>query len=452
MSKGRYSKYIRPISIALDFFVLTVLVKIFLNNFAQKTNLFIVYQLVSWTIIAYFTAFYEVYRFTKPAEILSKLVKQFILFTLVVIAYFSVVREIITSFRTLSFFIGFAFLYITLFKGLLFYYLKKYRIILGGNYRNAIIIGYSESAKNLQNLFDTRHDYGYRFKGFFSDKITNETIVGKVHDIEDFVIKNKIDDIYCVLKELNEEQMKKLVEFADYHQCTIKFIPEADEIYSKNLVVDYYEFFPILSLKRSPLNELLNKAVKRTFDVIFSFLIIVLILSWLIPLIAILIKLESKGPVFFKQGRPGLNQDEFFCYKFRSMRLNTKTEEMTTKNDPRVTKIGSFLRRTSLDEMPQFFNVLFGDMSIVGPRPHLWSHNNEYQKKIKKYNVRLHVRPGITGLAQVKGYRGEIETDEEMVNRIKFDVFYIENWSFFLDIKIIALTVINIFKGQEKAY
>ena len=126
------------------------------------------------------------------------------------------------------------------------------------------------------------------------------------------MIKNKIDDIYCVLKELDEEQMKKLVEFADYHQCTIKFIPEADEIYSKNLVVDYYEFFPVLSLKRSPLNELLNKAVKRLFDVFFSFLIIVLILSWLIPLIAILIKLESKGPIFFKQGRPGLNQDGIF--------------------------------------------------------------------------------------------------------------------------------------------
>jgi len=452
MSKGRYSKYIRPISIALDFLVLTVLVKIFLKDFAQKTNLFIVYQLVSWTVIAYFTAFYEVYRFTKPAEILGKLVKQFILFTLVVIAYFSVVREIITSFKTLLYFIGFSFLYITLFKGLLFYYLKKYRIILGGNYRNAIIIGYSESAKNLQNLFDTRHDYGYRFKGFFSDKIKNDAVVGNVEDIENFVVQNKIDDIYCVLKELTDEQMKKLVEFADYHQCTIKFIPEADEIYSKNLVVDYYEFFPVLSLKRSPLNELLNKAVKRLFDIVFSLLMIVLVLSWLIPLIAILIKLESRGPVFFKQGRPGLNQNEFFCYKFRSMRMNSKTEEMTTKNDPRVTKIGSFLRRTSLDEMPQFFNVLFGDMSIVGPRPHLWSHNNEYQKKIKKYNVRLHVRPGITGLAQVKGYRGEIETDEEMINRIKFDVFYIENWSFFLDIKIIALTVINIFKGQEKAY
>lgn len=452
MSKGRYSKYIRPISIVLDFLVLTILVRIFLKDFAQKTNVFIIYQLASWTVIAYFTAFYEVYRFTKPAEILSKLVRQFTIFTLTIVAYFSVVREIVPSFRVLLYFIGFAFLYITIFKGLLFYYLKKYRIVLGGNYRNVIIIGHSESAKNLQNLFVTRPDYGYKFKGFFSDKIKNNEIIGTVSEIQEFVVKNKIDDIYCALKELDDNQTKQLVEFADYHQCTIKFIPESDEIYSKNLVVDYYEFFPILSLKRSPLNELFNKAVKRLFDITFSFLIIVLVLSWLIPLIALLIKLESKGPIFFKQGRPGLNQDEFFCYKFRSMRMNSKTEEMTTKNDPRVTRIGAFLRRTSLDEMPQFFNVLFGDMSIVGPRPHLWSHNNEYQKKIKKYNVRLHVRPGITGLAQVKGFRGEIETDDEMVNRIKYDVFYIENWSFFLDIKIIVLTVINIFKGQDKAY
>jgi len=208
MSKGRYSKYIRPISIALDFLVLTILVKIFLKDFAEKTNLFIGYQLISWTIIAYFTGFYEVYRFTKPAEILGKLVKQFILFTLVVIAYFSVVREIVNSFKILLYYIGFAFLYITIFKGLLFYYLKKYRIVLGGNYRNAIIIGYSESAKNLQNLFDTRPDYGYRFKGFFSDKIVNDKVIGKINEIEDFVVKNKIDDIYCVLKELSEEQMK----------------------------------------------------------------------------------------------------------------------------------------------------------------------------------------------------------------------------------------------------
>jgi putative colanic acid biosynthesis UDP-glucose lipid carrier transferase len=154
----------------------------------------------------------------------------------------------------------------------------------------------------------------------------------------------------------------------------------------------------------------------------------------------------------FKQGRPGLDEEEFYCYKFRSMQINVTTEKEASKNDPRVTKIGKFMRKTSMDELPQFINVLFGDMSVVGPRPHLWSQNKSYGNKIKKYMVRHYVKPGITGLAQVKGYRGEIESDEDMINRIKFDVFYIDNWSLILDLKIIVHTVINIIKGEKKAY
>jgi putative colanic acid biosynthesis UDP-glucose lipid carrier transferase len=166
----------------------------------------------------------------------------------------------------------------------------------------------------------------------------------------------------------------------------------------------------------------------------------------------LLIKLESKGPVFFKQGRPGLDEKEFFCYKFRSMKLNVTTEKEASKNDPRVTKIGRFMRKTSIDELPQFVNVLFGEMSVVGPRPHLWSQNKSYGNKIKKYMVRHYVKPGITGLAQVKGFRGEIESDDDMINRIKLDVFYIDNWSLILDLKIIVQTVLNILKGEKKAY
>ena len=452
MTKGRYSKYIRPISITIDCVMLTVLSLFFLKNFSISLPYFVVYELLIWLSLAYFIGFYEVYRFTKPVEIMTMLFKQFFLFLLLIIAFFSITREIILSFRALLLYMVTLFVSITFCKSLLFYYLKKYRIVLGGNYRNAIIIGYTESSKNLQQLFQNRPDYGYRFKGFFSDKVKNDTIKGTITHIEEFVLQNKIDDIYCALEELSSEQLKNLVEFADYYKKTIKFIPESNEIYAKNLKIDYYEFFPILSLKRTPLNEPLLKFSKRLFDIVFSLCIIVFLLSWLVPIIAILIKLESKGPVFFKQGRPGLDEKEFFCYKFRSMQMNDKTEESVTKNDPRITKLGAFLRKTSFDEMPQFFNVFLGDMSIVGPRPHLWSHNNEYQKKIKKYNFRLHIKPGITGLAQVKGYRGEIENDEEMANRIKYDLFYIENWSLLLDIKIIVLTVINVFKGQEKAY
>lgn len=413
MSKGRYSKYIRPISIAIDCLVILILSIYFFKIFNISLPYFIIYEIIAWLGLAYFIGFYEVYRFTKPVEIMALLFKQLFIFILIDIAFFSITREIIFSFRALVLYFISAFFLITVFKSLLFYFLKKYRIVLGGNYRNVIIIGFTESSKNLQNLFQSRPDYGYRFKGFFSDKLHSENIIGNISKVQEFVLNNKIDDIYCALKELDTDQLKDLVEFSDYYKKTIKFIPESNEIYSKNLHVDYYEFFPILSLKRTPLNEPLFKFIKRLFDIIFSLLIILLILSWLIPIIAILIKLESKGPVFFKQGRPGLEEKEFYCYKFRSMKLNNKTEESVVKNDPRVTKIGAFLRKTSFDEMPQFFNVFLGDMSIVGPRPHLWIHNNEYQTKIKKYNVRLYVRPGITGLAQVKGFRGEIETDEE---------------------------------------
>jgi putative colanic acid biosysnthesis UDP-glucose lipid carrier transferase len=452
MTKGRYSKYIRPISISIDCILLGLLAGFFLKDFAISLPYFILYQIVAWCILAYFVKFYEVYRFTKEVEIMSMLFKQLFLFLLLIMAFFSITREIVHSFKWLLYYIFSLFIFIAFFKSLLYYYLKKYRIVLGGNFRNAIIIGYTESSKNLKRLFQTRPDYGYHFQGFFSDKVKNDEVQGTISQIQDFVLENKIDDIYCALEELTSEQLKELVEFADYYKKTIKFIPEANEIYAKNLKIDYYEFFPILSLKRTPLNEPLLKFSKRLFDIAFSLCIIIFVLSWLIPIIAILIKLESKGPVFFKQGRPGLDENEFYCYKFRSMQINDKTEESVTKNDPRITKIGAFLRKTSFDEMPQFFNVFLGDMSIVGPRPHLWAHNNEYRSKIKKYNVRLYVKPGITGLAQVKGYRGEIESDEEMINRIKYDLFYIENWSLLLDIKIIIQTIINIFKGQEKAY
>lgn len=452
MPKGRYSKYIRPISITIDCLLLIVLTLYYFDLFKIHIPYFLAYEIFGWLSIAYFIGFYEVYRYTKPVEIITLLCKQIVVFTLVVITFFSITRELVFSFRYLIYFISASFLLIATFKILLFYYLKKYRIVLGGNYRNVIIVGFNKEAQDLQKLFISRPDYGYKFKGFFSNKFSDTAIAGTVETIEKYVLDNKIDDIYCALEELNNIQLKELVEFADYYKKTIKFIPQQNELYAKNLKIDYYEFFPILSLKRSPLNEPLLKFAKRVFDIGFSLLIVVFILSWLIPIVALIIKIESSGPIFFKQGRPGLNEDEFYCYKFRSMQINNKTEESVTKNDPRVTKFGAFIRKTSIDEMPQFFNVLLGDMSIVGPRPHLWLHNNEYQTKIKKYNIRLIVKPGITGLAQVKGFRGEIETDTEMENRIKFDIFYIENWSLLLDVKIILMTIINMVRGQEKAY
>ncbi|MEY2693391.1 MAG: hypothetical protein RIT03_1782 [Bacteroidota bacterium] len=449
---GRYSKYIRPISISFDLLVITVLSLYFFRELGLNNPLYSVYQLAAWGFVAFFAKFYEVYRFTTPVEIITKLVKQGVLFLLVVIAFFPFDKTAIFSGKAIAIFMSCSFILISGFKYVLFYYLKKYRLVTGSNYRNAVIIGYTPEAIKLKEVFENRNDFGYRFLGYFSDKKNNAAITGKLDQLKDFVLANKVDEIYCSLNEITNDQLKDLVEFADGYRKTIKFIPDSKEIYSKNLKIDYYEFFPVLSLQKTLLHDPITKLFKRFFDIVFSLFVILFLLSWLVPIMAILIKLESRGPIFFKQGRPGIDEKEFFCFKFRSMKINKTTEREASKNDPRVTKIGRFIRKTSIDEMPQFLNVLLGDMSVVGPRPHLWSQNKAYGNKIKKYMVRHYVKPGITGLAQVRGFRGEIETDEDMINRIKYDVFYIENWSLILDLKIIAQTVINIFKGEEKAY
>jgi putative colanic acid biosynthesis UDP-glucose lipid carrier transferase len=208
-----------------------------------------------------------------------------------------------------------------------------------------------------------------------------------------------------------------------------------------------------LSLRTIPIDKPLNQFIKRAFDIFLSVAVLVGILSWLTPLLAILIKLDSKGTVFFKQKRNGLDYHEFYCYKFRSMRDNKEADiEQVSKNDSRITRVGSFLRKTSMDELPQFINVLKGDMSVVGPRPHMVSHTHMYAERIDKFMVRHFIKPGITGLAQVSGYRGEIETDEDIVNRVKFDIFYVENWSLFLDIKIVFNTIYKAIVGDDKAY
>ena len=209
----------------------------------------------------------------------------------------------------------------------------------------------------------------------------------------------------------------------------------------------------MISMRNEPLEDLGNRIRKRLFDVVVSSLVAIFILSWLVPIIGILILLESRGPIFFIQERSGKDNKPFPCLKFRSMRVNKQSnEKQATKNDMRVTKIGKFLRRTSLDEFPQFLNVLKGDMSIVGPRPHMLKHTDEYSKLIGKYMVRQFLKPGITGWAQVNGYRGETLELKQMQKRVEHDLWYIENWSFFLDLKIMVLTVFNTLKGDDNAF
>jgi putative colanic acid biosynthesis UDP-glucose lipid carrier transferase len=259
--------------------------------------------------------------------------------------------------------------------------------------------------------------------------------------------------LYASLSVLTSLEIDELIDFADNNLKVLKFLPDNKSMLSRNLHLEYYDYIPILSLRKIALDKFHNKLIKRAFDIVFSFFIIIGILSWLSPILAILIKIETKGPVFFKQKRNGLNYREFYCYKFRSMKLNDIADlEQVSKNDPRITRIGRIIRKTSMDELPQFFNVLKGEMSVCGPRPHMVSHTEMYAKKVNKFMVRHFIKPGITGMAQTHGFRGEVENERDIINRVKYDIFYVENWSILLDLKIIYLTVLNAIRGEDKAY
>ena len=341
------------------------------------------------------------------------------------------------------------FLAVSIIKFLNYYLLKEYREKVKGNHRNVVVIGKNKKTQQLISIFNERVEYGYNFIRQFCPKEKDFDLI----QCFEYIVQNNIDEIYCSISELNDSELIEFINFADNNLKTLKFLPDNKNIYAKKLKFEYYDYLPILSLRDIPLHRPINALVKRTFDVLFSIFIIFGILIWLGPILAILIAIESRGPIFFVQKRSGLDNREFNCFKFRSMAMNSKADELQAgKNDMRVTTIGKFLRKTSIDELPQFYNVLFGNMSVVGPRPHMIKHTDEYANKVDKYMVRHFVKPGITGLAQVRGYRGEIEKDSDIQNRIKFDIFYIENWSFFLDIKIIIQTVLGIFTGDEKAY
>ncbi|MBT8324769.1 MAG: undecaprenyl-phosphate glucose phosphotransferase [Winogradskyella sp.] len=446
MKKGRYSYLIRPSLYVLDLMIISLLSYFFLT-----TNAFNIFFInITWIVLSILLSFYEVYRFTKIAKILSLLTKQIFLLILITVTYFYLSESKIAA-NTIINFSWILYVVLIIWRIALFYIFREYRLLTGANYKKVIVIGANESTQHLQHFFNTRPEYGYKLLGFFSNSNAKDKM-GDVEDCYSFALQAELDEIYCSVNELTNTQVKKLIEFCDVNVIALRFIPDNKELYAKKLHLNYYDLTPILSLRKIPLEDPLNSWIKRVFDIVFALFVIVFVLSWLTPILGILIKLESRGPIFFRQNRPGIKEIGFGCYKFRSMGVNARTEDSATKNDPRVTKIGKFIRRTSIDELPQFFNVLFGSMSVVGPRPHLWKQNEMYGNRISKYMVRYFVKPGITGLAQVRGYRGEIQTKKDIINRTKYDIFYIENWSLLLDFNIIIQTVLNVFTGEENAY
>ena len=277
-------------------------------------------------------------------------------------------------------------------------------------------------------------------------------INGKLSDIEGFIKENNVDELYCALPS-EEDNVGNLAKIADNYDVAFYYVPMISGFMTTTFDLTSFGNIPVLVYRPNPLRHLHNRLLKRFFDIVVSLVAIgVAACTILIPVV-IAIKVSSKGPVLFKQKRTGYKGREFTCLKFRTMKVNQEADTMqATKDDPRKTRVGDFLRRTSIDEIPQFLNVLAGSMSVVGPRPHMVKQTDEYKKLIDRYMVRHMIKPGITGLAQVHGYRGQTKELWQMEKRVEYDVMYIETWSLWLDIKIIIRTIINAVKGEKNAF
>ena len=339
------------------------------------------------------------------------------------------------------------------------YFLELYRK-QGGNVRKVILIGSHENMQELYHAMTDDPTSGYRVLGYFedfpSDRYPSDvSYLGHPQEVNNFLEQNvgRVDQLYCSLPSARSAEIVPIINYCENHLVRFFSVPNVRNYLKRRMHFEMLGNVPVLSIRREPLELLENRVIKRTFDIVCSTLFLCTVFPFIYIAVGIAIKMSSPGPVFFKQKRSGEDGKEFWCYKFRSMRVNTQCDTLqATEHDPRKTRIGEIIRKTSIDELPQFINVLKGDMSIVGPRPHMLKHTVEYSQLINKFMVRHFVKPGITGWAQVTGYRGETKELWQMEGRVMRDIWYIEHWTFLLDLYIMYKTVYNAIHGEKKAY
>ena len=339
------------------------------------------------------------------------------------------------------------------------YFLELYRK-QGGNVRKVILIGSHENMQELYHAMTDDPTSGYRVLGYFedfpSDRYPSDvSYLGHPQEVNNFLEQNvgRVDQLYCSLPSARSAEIVPIINYCENHLVRFFSVPNVRNYLKRRMHFEMLGNVPVLSIRREPLELLENRIVKRTFDIVCSTLFLCTIFPFIYIIVGVAIKMSSPGPIFFKQKRSGEDGKEFWCYKFRSMRVNTQCDTLqATEHDPRKTRIGEIIRKTSIDELPQFINVFKGDMSIVGPRPHMLKHTQEYSQLINKFMVRHFVKPGITGWAQVTGYRGETKELWQMEGRVMRDIWYIEHWTFLLDLYIMYKTVYNAIHGEKEAY
>ena len=466
LSKFNFSRYFKLSFVIWDIVLLNIAIilsallaygniqKLFLT---QVQTISLLSNLI-WIILLLYNNSFTVLRVEPIESILIRTIKKMIVHSAIIAIFVVFLNYTEVSRWCLLYFYYFFFLMLMISRYLSISFLKYIRS-KGFNYRSFVIVGANDTGERLRKILESDLTYGYRFLGFFDEKrdpfaFISGPVVGAFDDFEAFLATHKVHELYVALHIDNISVINKLIKICEHHMVRIKFIPDF-QLYTRstNVELSFYDNTPVLMFRREPLEFTVNRILKRTFDICFSLAVILLIFPWLFLIVMIIIKLESPGPTFFEQERSGRDNDSFTCLKFRSMCVNSSSDnKQAEKGDARITKFGAFIRKTSIDELPQFFNVLWGDMSVVGPRPHMVNHTKQYTDLINNYLVRHYAKPGITGWAQVNGYRGETKELIDMQNRVEYDIWYIENWSILLDIKIIIKTIVNIFKGEENAY
>jgi putative colanic acid biosynthesis UDP-glucose lipid carrier transferase len=454
MQRLRYSRYFKSAFILLDILVLAI-VFIYLfwrkdgfdkNDGLSELNIISLIILISyWILLSGRTKLYTIPRNLTFTIYLERLIKHIFIFILGVILLAKVSNN--PFLKEDRFLVGTVlFLCLLLIKSTAFFTLKYLRT-LGFNHRNIMFLSENESTLLLKNILSERKDYGFKFFNF-TDELN-------IENLETFWKENGIHTLYLPSENstFDKNFENEVFESAEKNKVLIGLVPNIIQNNFLRYDLEYVEMQPILTQSKFPLDYFTNYLVKRTLDIFFSALFLLLIGIWLFPLIAVFIKIGNNGPIFFKQKRYGFNKNVFKCIKFRTMIENgTNSKKTTAKNDDRITPLGKFLRKTSLDETPQFINVLKGDMSIIGPRPHMLLVDDYFRTKIGRYSLRNYVKPGISGLAQVNGLRGDDGNRElEMQKRILADSFYVKNWTLSLDLVIVFKTILLLLNGDKNA-
>ena len=450
--------------IIADLFVLNIIYLLSESFFEENAESKYYYRYIQfwvvlnwfWITLVFLGGVYQAKYILYFEKFLKQSIRLFGVWAILVLAYLYLPRRIALSQALVFSTVGLALLGV-LFNRLLYLGIREWVKRTVYSNRKILILGYNSLARKLASYLDAE-ELNIKIMGFLDDK-TSPTknggypVYSNLDDALKLSKQLRVNEIYSTIMPENNAKVYKIMEQAEKELIRFKVVADFTQFIDKPIYIDFIRDMPILAIRREPMEKVVNRFNKRVFDLAVSSFVTVFILSWLVPILGLLIYIESPGPIFFAQIRSGKNNKPFRCYKFRSMRPNKEANStQATRNDNRVTRIGRIIRKTSLDEFPQFINVLKGEMSIVGPRPHMLKHTIGFSSMEDQYMIRQFLNPGITGWAQINGYRGEVTELHHIKKRVEYDLWYLGNWSLWLDIKIVFLTAYNVFKGEENAF